>query len=178
MYIYEKWWKFITFFIFFCYKNTNLRSWSRKYSKNVSRAVCCTGAGNSRASLLVLHGKLGSTRRFSSMDARLQILRSRRCTGCPVKMVFFSQKFSLFCHLSLASTGLQLVVQKLASQYTIGVTVSVHSHCVESFKRRGMGCSGSRKKKLFFLNTLWVLGSLGYRGIYSVQPEKISPPPL
>ena len=127
MYIYEKWWKFITFFIFFCYKNTNLRSWSRKYSKNVSRAVCCTGAGNSRASLLVLHGKLGSTRRFSSMDARLQILRSRRCTGCPVKMVFFSQKFSLFCHLSLASTGLQLVVQKLASQYTIGVTVSVHS---------------------------------------------------
>ena len=45
-------------------------------------------------------------------------------TGCSLNIVGFFQEFSKVCHISLASTRLLLVVQR------IGVTV--HSHCVES----------------------------------------------
>ena len=77
-----------------------------------------------------------------------------RPTGCSLNIVF-SQEFSKVCHLSLASTQLLVVVQKIYQQ--IGVTV--HSHSVESFGglsqrcKRGSGCGELWKKPQFFLNT-------------------------
>ena len=38
------------------------------------------------------------------------------CTECSLNIVFFFQEFSIFCVLSLASTGLLLVGKKMASQ--------------------------------------------------------------
>ena len=63
------------------------------------------------------------TIRSSSAEYKIYLL-----TGCSGKIGFFSQEFSLFCQLSLANTGLLLVV-KIGQP--IGMTV--HSHLVESF---------------------------------------------
>ena len=61
---------------------------------------------------------------------------------------FLPLEFSLFCHLSLVSTGLLLVAQKLsklASQWVLLYTrIALRYIC-----RRGMGCSTSRKSKNF-----------------------------
>ena len=58
------------------------------------------------------------------------------------EILCFFQEFSKVCHLSLASTRLLIVVQKLAANRS-----DLHSHCVETFEgllqryRRGRGCT-------------------------------------
>ena len=46
-------------------------------------------------------------------EEEYSVIRFRNVTGCSLNIVFFSQEFSKVCHLSLASTWLLLVVQKL-----------------------------------------------------------------
>ena len=52
------------------------------------------------------------------MHAFICKLNKELCIGCSGKIVFFLQEFVKFCHLSLASTGLLLVVQKIEWLYT------------------------------------------------------------
>ena len=58
-------------------------------------------------------------------------------TGCSLDFVFFSKNSRKFFHLSLASTQLLLVVQK--------ISVTVHSHCVRAWN---VSCSDVGEKGL------------------------------